>query len=497
MSALLYCRVSTDEQSRRNSANLPTQERKCREFCGQQGFRVLRVFVDKESARTTERVALQELLSYCREQKGKIKHVIVADLSRLARNVSDQATLITRLTQLGIKLHSVDEPTLDDTAAGRLSANILGCINQFYSDSLSERVRYRMHETIKSGRVVWRAPLGYRNVQNNGSKGMAVDPDRAALVRHAFDLMSTGSHTSEAALRMVTAMGLRTQTGRVLSKQGFSKLMRNPAYCGWVVSGDIKVRGNHEPLISQELFDRTQDVLDGKSVHVPHRQQHEDFPLRGFVRCYQCDKPLTAGWAKGRNKRYPRYWCWQKTCGAVAVSRDELEGQFVSILGMMEPVQELLDKLPEIAAANWSQRKDRITSERRQLSTRLAEQTALNQKAIEAKLNGELSQEDFAVMKAAIAERTAAINEQLKSLESEQSTMDELLEASRIRLLNLPRTWQKAGVNERQEIQSSLFPEGLRYSPEVLFFEPGNHSLIADVRELVDELVKNGRGERI
>ena len=101
------------------------------------------------------------------------------------------------------------------------------------------------------------------------------------------------------------------------------------------------------------------------------------------------------------------------------------------------------------------------------------------------------------MMKATITERTAAINEQLKSLESEHSTMKELLEASRVRLLNLPRTWQKAGVNERQEIQSSLFPEGLRYSPEVLFFEPGNHSLIADVRELIDELVKNGRGERI
>ena len=176
MSALLYCRVSTDEQSRRNSANLPTQERKCREFCGQQGFRVLRVFVDKESARTTERVALQELLSYCREQKGKIKHVVVADLSRLARNVSDQATLIARLTQLGIKLHSVDEPTLDDTAAGRLSANILGCINQFYSDSLSERVRYRMHETIKSGRIVMACATGVSQCPEQWVQGYGCGP---------------------------------------------------------------------------------------------------------------------------------------------------------------------------------------------------------------------------------------------------------------------------------------------------------------------------------
>jgi site-specific DNA recombinase len=241
--AVVYTRVSTGEQAKRNVANLPAQQKKCRDWCEHNGHSVLRAFVDKDSARSDDRESLQEMLSFCRQNRGKVTHVVIADLSRLARNVSDQATLITRLRQLGIKLHSVDEPTLDDTAAGRLSANILGCINQFYSDSLSERVRYRMQETIKSGRIVWRAPLGYRNVQNNGSKGLAVDPERAPLIRHAFELVSTGSHTSEAVLRMITAMGLRTQTGRTLSKQGFSKLMRNASYCGWVVSRDIKVRG--------------------------------------------------------------------------------------------------------------------------------------------------------------------------------------------------------------------------------------------------------------
>jgi DNA invertase Pin-like site-specific DNA recombinase len=49
---------------------------------------------------------------------------------------------------------SVDEPILDATAAGRLSANMIGAMNQFFSDSLSERIRYRMRAGFEAGRYL-------------------------------------------------------------------------------------------------------------------------------------------------------------------------------------------------------------------------------------------------------------------------------------------------------------------------------------------------------
>ena len=65
---------------------------------------------------------------------------------------------------MGISLVSVDEPMnrIDKSAAGKLSADLLGSVNQFYSDVLSERVRYLMSEAVKAGRFVWRAPLSYK-----------------------------------------------------------------------------------------------------------------------------------------------------------------------------------------------------------------------------------------------------------------------------------------------------------------------------------------------
>lgn len=57
------------------------------------------------------------------------------------------------------------------------------------------------------------------------------------------------------------------------------------------------MKGNFEALVSEELFIKVQDVLDGKRVPVPHKKASEAFPLRGFIRCCECDKPLTAGFA--------------------------------------------------------------------------------------------------------------------------------------------------------------------------------------------------------
>ena len=496
--ALIYIRVSTEEQQRRNVANLPTQEKKAREHGSRLGLPVLKVFSDEESGRTPERDGLQKLLDYCREHRGKVSHVIVADLSRLARNVADQGMLIGRLADMGVQLLSVDEPHIDRTAAGKLSANLLGSVNQFYSAVLSERVRYRMAECVKAGRFVWRAPLGYRNVQSNGTKNLGIDADRAPMIRKAFELLATGSYQTDAVLRAVNAMGLRTVRGSPVTPQSFSQMIRNPVYSGWIHSGENKVKGNFEALVSEELFTTVQDVLSGRRVPAPHKRVNEDFPLRGFARCAKCDRPLTAGWVTGRGgKKYARYWCYNKACKRVGISREGLEGHFVRLLAMMQPTAELIGKLPDIAESNWKVRSKRIEDEQRTLQNRLNENKSLNLRAIEARIKGELSADDLEKFKAANDKSISDIEEQLKALQSECFTMEQLIADARRSIVNLAKTWLGGDLARRQEIQTAFFPEGLVFSPDSLFFEPRNHTLMQAVSELVTMLIKDGRGERI
>ena len=60
--AVLYARISTGGQEKRNFANLPTQQKKCREWCIHEGHSVLRIFVDKESARTEPRFSARDVV---------------------------------------------------------------------------------------------------------------------------------------------------------------------------------------------------------------------------------------------------------------------------------------------------------------------------------------------------------------------------------------------------------------------------------------------------
>lgn len=506
-SAVVYVRVSTAEQADQ-AHNLPTQRRKVEDRCRRDSLAIVKTFTDAgESARTTERPQFQAMMDYCRTHKNKVTHVVFADLSRLARNVADQSFTLTTFKQLGITPISCDE-TIEDSAAGVLSVNLLGVVNQFFSDSLSERIRYRMSAGVQQGRWLWYAPIGYRNIKDNGTSCLQVDTQRADLVRKAFELVATRSYPLEEILRRLTVLGLKTRRDRPLTKQTLSRLLRNQVYAGWVVSGENKVKGLHQPLVTQDLFNAVQDALDGKAsvndssaTPVIHKKVNDDFPLKGVVRCTGCDKKLTAGWVKGRREKYARYWCWNPECSArVSASREEIENAFVRILGMMEPTQELLNRLPEIAKTYWAHRLERIRDERRRLSNRLADAKTLNHKILLQKVNGELSAEDFATLKDTVTQQKADTEAQLGELDAETSTMQALLEETQRNIVDLVKAWRNGSVQQRQELAFSLYPDGLVYSREMKFFEPRNVLLMSSMEEMISDLAaeKNiGAGDGI
>lgn len=484
--AIGYARVSTEEQMRENNS-LAVQRKKIKHYCEQNNLELMKVIEVSESARTMDRDGLQELLAYCRQNRRKISHVVVSELSRLARNVQHQGQIVAVLKKLGMTLDSIDEPLTDDSSMGEFVRNLLGSVNQLFSDALSERTRYRMQEGVKAGRFLWPAPVGYVNK----NKKLYPDPARAPLVREAFEMMASGRYpTADAVLKIVTAMGLKTKKGRPLTKQTFSRMLTNPIYAGWVVSGDLKVRGAHESLISDQLFDAVQARLKPKTT--VQRKLNDDFPLRGVVRCATCGNRLTAGWVKGRSERYARYWCWTKGCGAVGIGRDDLERQFVGLLSRMEPTAELIDQLPKKIAVQWKERKERIAAEARRLSNSLAEQDTLNQKAITAKVNQEISVEDFETLKKVIGEKRIAIQDAITVLDSERSTMEEMLKQANAQAVDLMSAWNKGNINQRQELVRAFFPEGLVFSHELKFFEPANAVITEMVMRFLNTLDVNG-----
>ena len=262
-------------------------------------------------------------------------------------------------------------------------------------------------------------------------------------------------------------------------------------------SASITARGTFEALISEEIFEKCQDVLRGRVRAKTHRQPHEHWPLRRFVLCGMYGKPLTSGWSKNsKGKRYGYYFCEEKVCRAVKGRKEFIESSRIGLLGMLEPIEDLLRPAPEIAAKGWELRREHHENELRQRNTRLAAQQAMNRKAIEARVQGHISNEEFSTMKASIQTDLEHIQEGLRALDKEHATMKELIENTHYKLRNLSFWWQAVGLQDLIELRFQLWPEGLRRAKSNHFLNTSNHSLYQQVEEMMRDLVGHGGRSR-
>ncbi len=191
--AVIYVRVSTKEQT--ENLSLPTQIRACEDYCRREGWDVLERFKEEgESAKTTDRTELQRLLRYCRTHKGKVHFIVVYNLTRFAREKYDHFALRAFLKSLGVSLRSATEP-IDDTSTGKLMEGVLAAFAQFDNDVRSERTKAGMRTALEQGRWTFVPPLGYLNAPKWSGKSLIPDPERADLVKRAFEEFATGRFT--------------------------------------------------------------------------------------------------------------------------------------------------------------------------------------------------------------------------------------------------------------------------------------------------------------
>jgi site-specific DNA recombinase len=301
MRAVLYCRVSTKDQLQ--NLSLPTQEKGCIDYCLRNGYEVDRIFVEEgESAKTADRTQLNKLLAYCRENKGRIHAVIVYAVSRFSRDRYSHVVLRAQLATLGITLRSVTEP-IDDSSTGKLIEGVVSTVAQFDNDVRSERTVTGMKARLERGDWTFRPPLGYvKSLDAAGKKSNVPDPVRAPLIQKMFELYSTGLYSKEEVRAQITELGLVTKNGKSLSPETFNRILSNLFYAGelHVPAWGVRRPSNCPSLVGRETFDRVQALLRGnKVIATPHLSNNPDLPVKRFVRCGRCNRPLTASWSKG------------------------------------------------------------------------------------------------------------------------------------------------------------------------------------------------------
>lgn len=133
--AVIYCRGCEEGQN----FTLARQRERCLEFCTRRGFRVDKIFVDRnKSANDLTRSGLRQLLRYCHAKKGHIGYVVIWDSSRLARSVLTYRRLEHDLMKSGVELITATNP-LPASFPPKVLERILAAVAELERRARSER----------------------------------------------------------------------------------------------------------------------------------------------------------------------------------------------------------------------------------------------------------------------------------------------------------------------------------------------------------------------
>jgi site-specific DNA recombinase len=99
--------------------------------------------------------------------------------------------------------------------------------------------------------------------------------------------------------------------------------------------------GRHQPLVSRELWERAQGVLDGRHAKKNRRMKH-DFAFSGLITCGHCGCSIVG---EIKRQRYVYYHCtgFKGRCAEPYVREEVIERQFSELLGRLKFDDEVLE----------------------------------------------------------------------------------------------------------------------------------------------------------
>jgi site-specific DNA recombinase len=461
----IYVRVSDQRQVKGTS--IETQEVECHAWCRSNGYSVKHVFVELGvSAKTTKRPVLQEMLSYIvSEPKGSITAVLVWKFDRFTRSFDDGVTLRLRLHDLCVDVLSATEKT-DTTAEGKFIQRIHDANSELDNSRRSQRTLSGMKYRVSQGRYVWKAPTGYLNGYK-GESSLVIDPVRGPLVKQLFEIVASGTSRAEA-LRHVTQLGLRSINGAEVAVETRDHILRNPIYMGeiHVKKWDVIVRGDFEPIVSESLFQMTQDVMNGRrNAFVSRKSDREEFPLRGLILCEHCMKPVTAANSKGKRDHFPYYRC-HRASGHLNVRGEKVEADFFALLESLVPDPARGAAIEAVFREVWLTKQSGASDEALRLSQQIGRLQQRKARALEQKVDGELTAEEYIATRSKADRELIDLQSRLRQVKGRTLDIDTAATYLRYTLLNTAYSWQAADLKGKKQIQKSVFPDGLVYTLE-------------------------------
>jgi site-specific DNA recombinase len=308
----IYSRVSTQEQAQ-NGHSIDEQVSRMTKYCEALGWS-FSVYTDAGySGSNTNRPALQRLIEDAKT--GKIERVLVYKLDRLSRSQKDTLTLIDDVFLAnGCDFVSISENFDTATPLGRAMIGILAVFAQLEREQIRERMSMGKEARIRQGK--WTggiSPYGY--TYKKKTDYLTVDPQEAPYVKMLFEAVASGKPIFRV-MEDFNAAGYRLRNNN-WSMWSIKYMLENKTYCGYIRHNDEWLKGNHEAIITEELFDRVASILsDNRRKYeeqgIPSGGRNVSTLLGGLIRCGICGGKYGKRLSGSPPNRHYTYVCYSR-----------------------------------------------------------------------------------------------------------------------------------------------------------------------------------------
>lgn len=465
--AFIYTRVSSEEQV--TNFSLENQKEYCEREAKRQGYDVEYIYREEgASAKNTNRPQLLRLLEDCRVYQKEVSALFIYKIDRVSRDTFDYLVIKKKLASYGIRIISVTEP-VEDNPMGEFVETMMAASARLDNAQKSLRTLDGMRKRLEIGWANGKAPVGYKNITRNEKQIIIPDPVQFDLVKKAWEEMATGAYSLDTIVPYMNKLGIkinyRAKDVPITRNQQTQRIFRDKFYAGFVVSKKFGIDklGNHEPMISEEIFYKVQAIIDGRSftAGINYKRQHEDFPLRGQVICGECNEPMTGSWSKGRKEKYAYYFCGRGKHKSTSIPKMDFENLFLDFVRKIEPQRELIGLFSEMVKEKWETRYTHLNNKQKLVEQDLDSLYELRKRLTDGHLKGTYTDDVY-------KEQLATIEDEIlvkKTLQSESKLekidIDTVVEFMNSFLWNLVKAWREGDLNQRKTLTGSIFPKNV------------------------------------
>lgn len=364
----IYVRVSTTNQAE-EGYSIDGQLDSLTKYCEAMGWSVYQKYIDAGfSGGKLERPDILKLIKDAK--RGVFDTVLVYKLDRLSRNVQDTLYLVKEVFNKNeVHFVSLQENLDTSSAMGNLFLTLLSAIAEFEREQIKERMQLGKIGRAKSGKSMMWAKVAYGYTYHVGTGEMTVNQSEAIAVREVFNSYLNGRSIS----KLRDDLNEEFPKTPAWSYRTIRQMLDNPVYCGYNKYKGVIYPGNHEAIISEDVYNKVQEEIKLRQIKT-YAQNNNPRPfqskymLSGIGQCGYCKAPLKSLLrnTKKDGTRTVRYECHQrrpkkirgvttyndnKKCNSGIYSKDDLEAYVLESISKLQTdsdyIDELFDTKPE------------------------------------------------------------------------------------------------------------------------------------------------------